>query len=76
MSADEEGINRRQFYYEVIHITDRVLLLLLVAVAPAGMEYLRAATRQDPAAAAAQLERALTAGVCDDNVVRVDMCRG
>ncbi len=58
ISADEEGINRRQFYYEVIYTLRTECccscwsLWLL-----RGMEYLRAATRQDPAAAGATRER-------------------
>ncbi len=48
MSAGGEGINRRQFYYEVYTHTDECCCWSL---APAGDDvgYLRAATRQDPA---------------------------
>jgi hypothetical protein len=56
MSADEEGINRRQFYYEVIY-TLRTECCCWSLWLLRGMEYLRAATRQDPAAAAAGATR-------------------
>lgn len=56
MSADEEGINRRQFYYEVIY-TLRTECCCWSLWLLRGMEYLRAATRQDPAAAGATRER-------------------